>query len=391
MLRFLTAGESHGPELTMILEGMPAGLALQGEDLKEDLARRQKSEGSGGRMLIEQDQARITAGVMGGATTGAPIAAIIMNKDFPSWRNRQVPPMTIPRPGHVDLNAAIKYGYEDLRLGLERASARETAARTAAGAICRKFLKEFGIVVGSYVRSIGPVGADIPEPPDYPQLFALAEADPVRCPCETASKHMVQAIREARIKEDTLGGVFDCVALNVPPGLGSHVSWDRRLSARLIGAMASIPAIKGVQFGSAFENTTKTGTNVHDAIELDSQGNLTRSSNSAGGMEGGITTGLPIVIQAAMKPISTTMKGIRSVDLASGADVTNAYERSDICAVPRAAVVGEAMMAFVLADALLEKLGGDSMKEMLARFKDLKRNALSDVPMRNQPWNFGYD
>ncbi len=391
MLRFLTAGESHGPELTMILEGMPAGLPLCAEDLKEDLARRQKSEGSGGRMLIERDQARITAGVMGGATTGAPIATVLINRDFPSWRNRQVSPMTIPRPGHVDLTAAIKYGYEDLRLGLERASARETAARTAAGAICRKFLKEFGIVVGSYVRSIGPVGADIPSPPDYPRLFALAEADPVRCPCEPASKHMVQAIREARAQEDTLGGVFECVALNAPPGLGSHVHWDRRLSTRLIAAIASIPAIKGAQFGSAFENTTRTGTAIHDAIELDSEGNLVRSSNRAGGLEGGISTGLPIVIQAAMKPISTTMKGIKSVDLASGADVTNAYERSDICAVPRAAVVGEAMMAFVLADALLEKLGGDSMKEMLPRFNRLKRNALSDVSMNNRPWNFGYE
>ncbi|HMK34531.1 MAG TPA: chorismate synthase [Desulfomonilaceae bacterium] len=391
MLRFLTAGESHGPELTVILEGLPAGIPLKPADLDADLSRRQKSEGSGGRMSIEKDRVRITGGVMAGLTTGSPVSVIILNKDFQAWRNRNIPAMTIPRPGHADLSSAVKYGYRDLRLGLERSSARETAARVAMGALCRAFLRMFDVTIGSYVVSIGSITAEFQYPFDHSPLFAMAEESPVRCPDEEAEKKMVEAIRAARQAGDTLGGVFQCVALNVPPGLGSHVHWDRRLSSRIIAAVGSIPAIKGVEFGDAFRNATLPGTAVHDPIVVDTAGVLLRTHNRAAGLEGGISNGEPIVVRAAMKPISTTLRGIRSVDLSNGAPVETVYERSDICAVPRAAVVAEAMIAYVIADAIVEKLGGDSMAEMMPRFERLARAQLEDLPMNDIPWRFGYE
>ncbi len=394
MLRFLTAGESHGPELTVILEGLPAGLVLTKADVDGELSRRQRSEGSGGRALIEKDAVKITGGVMAGRTTGAPIAMVIPNKDFEQWRDRDIPPMTIPRPGHADLAAGIKYGYKDLRLGLERASARETAARVAVGAICKKFLASFGVSVGSYVVSIGTVSVDVPDSSDYGDLFLRAESSRVRCPDKKSSEAMIEEIRQAREAGDTLGGVFQCVALNVPPGLGSHVQWDRRLTARLMAAVASIPAIKGIEFGSAFQHAASTGSKVHDAIlteQKDAKMVLKRASNRAAGVEGGITNGEPLVIRAAMKPISTTLRGIASVDLATGKEVKTVYERSDTCAVPRAAIVAEAMVAFVIADALTEKLGGDSLDEMVPRFRSLRSAKLEDLPMDNVPWRFGYE
>ncbi len=391
MLRFITAGESHGPELTVILEGMPAGLPLQSEDVGTDLARRQKSAGSGARMTIEKDRARITAGVMGGFTTGAPICLVIENRDFQSWKEKQIPPMTVPRPGHVDLNAAIKYGYPDLRVGLERASARETAARVAAGAVCKKLLETFDIFVGSYVISIGKITLQV-QNSKHEQLFRTAESNEVRCPDAETADLMIQEIERAASEGDTLGGIFQCFALRVPPGLGSHVHWERRLSARLLFAVGSVPAVKGVEIGNAFENSGAFGTEVHDEIVMDSSGKqLTRKTNRSGGIEGGITTGEPILVRGAMKPISTTLKGLDSVDVASGKPARTVYERSDVCAVPRAAVVGEAMMAFVLAEALLEKLGGDSIQEMRPRFKDLPSAQLDRLAMNNTHWNFGYE
>ncbi len=392
MLRLLTAGESHGPELTAILEGLPAGIPLSREDVDADLIRRQKGAGSGGRMSIEKDRVRITGGVMAGMTTGGPVSMVIINKDFKSWKDRDVPPMTIPRPGHADLTAATKYGYRDLRLGLERASARETATRVAVGAICRKLLSEFGIVIGSYVVSIGAIKAEIEG--DYPELFRRAEASLVRCPDDRVAEKMVDEIERAKQAKDTVGGVFECVTLNLPPGLGSHVHWDRRLTSRLMAAVGSIPAIKGVQFGNAFEYVSNWGTEVHDSIVKDpndSRGSLGRTTNRAAGLEGGITTGLPLVIRVAMKPISTTLKGIDSVDLVTGERVTTKYERSDICAVPRACVVAEAVVAFVLADAVMEKLGGDSLDEMMPRFRALRQSTLQGLPMNNAAWNFGYE
>ncbi len=400
-LRFLTAGESHGPGLTAILEGMPAGLPLAADDVDGHLARRQRGFGSGGRMRIEQDRVRFTGGVMNGLTTGAPIALYIENRDWENWRDREVRPMTIPRPGHADLTGAIKYGYRELRLALERASARETAARVAVGAVCGRLLREFGIEVGSYVVQIGRVTATLSAGVGYAERFARAEDNDVRCPDPAGAEAMHAHIREAMARKDTLGGVFEVVATGVPPGLGSHVHWDRRLSGRLMMAVGSIQAIKGVEIGPAFENAARFGTEVHDEIaaaggesagdvapDENGRGHLARTSNRAGGLEGGITTGQPLVVRAAMKPISTTLSPLRSVDLASGEAAATRYERSDVCAVPRAAVVGEAMVAFVLADALLAKLGGDSLGEMRPRYAALRQGRLAELEMDNVPWQF---
>ncbi|NOX63633.1 MAG: chorismate synthase [Chloroflexi bacterium] len=391
MLRFLTAGESHGPQLTAILEGMPAGLRLDMNAIGQEMARRQKAYGAGGRMKIEQDVARITAGVMNGRTTGAPIALTIINKDWKHWAERDIPPMTTPRPGHADLTAAVKYGYRELRLALERASARETAARVAVGAICKQYLAEFGIRVQGYVLSIGPVRASIPEDMPYEQRFELAENNDLRCPDLEAVERMREHVWACMQAKDTVGGVFEVVGLGLPVGLGSHVHWDRRLTARLMAAVGSIHAIKGVEIGPAFENAAKFGSEVHDEIFRDEAGNLVRKTNRAGGLEGGVTTGQPLIIRAAMKPISTVLNPRRSVNLATGEPAPTTYERSDFNAVPRAVVVGEAMVAFVLADALMEKLGGDSLAEQQPRFRALRRAHLDDLPMDNEPWRFGYE
>jgi len=387
-LRFLTAGESHGPALTAILEGLPAGLPLSAADINADLARRQMSFGAGGRMTIERDAAQILGGVMAGATTGAPLALLIPNLDHAHWRGRVVPPMTTPRPGHGDLTGAVKYGYHDLRLALERASARETGARVAVGAACRKLLAEFNIRVGSYVVEIGGVAASVDDL-EMTERLARAETSDVRCPDEAAAAAMRARIRGAMDARDTVGGLFEVVALGAPPGLGSHVQWDRRLGPRLGAALMSIPAIKGVEVGSASANARQSGTEVHDEIFLEEgTGRLVRRTNRSGGLEGGMTTGEPIVLRAAMKPISTTLNPLRSVNLVSGKPAATEYERSDYCAVPRAAVVGEAMLCFVLAEALLEKLGGDSVAEMKPRFETLRQARLDDLTMDNAPTIF---
>ena len=409
LLRFLTAGESHGPALTAIIEGMVAGLPVTTEAINRDLARRQIAYGAGGRMKIERDAARITAGVMGGLTTGAPISIEVPNLDYKSWAEKDIPPMTIPRPGHADLTGTIKYGYRDLRPALERASARETTMRVAVGALCRAYLAQFGITVGGYVSSIGDVDAAIPDDLPYFERFALAEASDVRCPDPAAAEAMRRAIREAMQAKDTLGGVFEIAALGVPPGLGSHVHFDRKLDGRLAAALMSIQAIKGVEIGPAFANARLRGTQVHDEIVLpvssprppsppceggeggDRSGMIGRATNRAGGLEGGISTGEPIVLRAAMKPIATTLTPMRSVDLATGQPAATRYERSDFCAVPRAVVIGEAMVAWVLANALREKLGGDSLAEQLPRFTALRGSRLADLPMDNVAWRFGYD
>lgn len=390
MIRFLTAGESHGPGLTAILEGIPAGLPIKAEYINRELARRQKGYGSGGRMQIEKDQVRITSGVMNGMTTGGPIALIVENRDFRNWREKDIAPMTTPRPGHADLTGAVKYGYRDLRLSLERASARETTMRVAVGAICRRLLEEFGIILGGYVIRIGAVAAGLDAPPDT-QRFTNAESNDVRCPDSNAAQQMQAAIRQAKIDKDTLGGIMEIVALNLPPGLGSHVHFDRKLDARLVAAMVSIQGMKGAEIGLAFANAAKPGSEVHDAIIADEDGILSRRTNRAGGLEGGITTGEPVIVRVAMKPISTLLRGTESVDLATGDPSMTTYERSDFCALPRAVPVGEAMMAYVLADALTEKLGGDSLDEMRPRFDALRRNAIDDLPVDNREWRFGFE
>ena len=389
-IRFFTAGESHGPGLTAILEGMPAGLPLSAEDINIDLRRRQKGYGSGGRMQIEKDGIVITAGLMNGMTTGAPIALQVRNRDFRSWKERDITPITTPRPGHADLTGALKYGYRELRLSLERASARETTMRVAIGAISKKYLAEFGIRVDGYVSQLGAVIADLSDM-SIAERIARNEDNDVRCPDPAAAEKMHDAIRQIKIDKDTLGGVFEVVAQGLPPGLGSHVHYDRKLDGRLVAAMVSIQAMKGAEIGSAFENAGKRGSQVHDDIIVDEAGNLSRRSNRAAGLEGGITTGEPLIVRVAMKPISTMLRGAQSVDLATGEANPTVYERSDFCALPRAVPVGEAMMAIVLADALLEKLGGDSLEEMRPRFESLRRNRLEDLPMDNCEWRFGYD
>ncbi len=396
MIRFLTAGESHGPSLTAILEGMPAGLPLSSTDIDADLARRQQGFGSGGRMKIERDHARITAGVMAGKTTGGPIALSVENLDHAKWRARDIAPMTIPRPGHADLTGAVKYGYRELRLALERASARETTMRVAVGAVCRKLLAEFGIIVGGYVVSIGDVSVEKAgqvgnvEQVDYLERFHAAEVSDVRCYDPQTAERMREAIRQIMQARDTLGGVIECVALNAPPGLGSHVHWDRRLSARIAAAVMSIHAMKGVEIGDGFAETLRPGTQAQDQLIVE-QGEIRQTSNHAGGLEGGITNGAPIVVRAALKPIATTLTPLQSVDLATGQPAATQYERSDFCQVPRAVPIVEAMLCIVLADALLEKLGGDSIAEMRPRFETLRRLRLDELPMDNTAWQFGYE
>jgi chorismate synthase len=381
-LRFLTAGESHGPALTAILEGLPAGLSLDASVIDHELMRRQQGYGAGGRMKIEKDQVRILAGVMDGHTTGAPIALQVENADHGKWKGKPVEPMTAPRPGHADLTGALKYGYRDLRPALERASARETAARVAVGAVCKHFLVQFDIVVGGYVRSIGDVSAEFDEMP-FLERFEKAEASDVRCPDAVAADKMHAAIERTIHGKDTLGGVLEIVALGLPAGLGSYAQWDRRLEARLGAAVLSIQAIKGVEIGEAFENTRLPGTRAHDAIRLGADGDLVRPTNRAGGIEGGISNSQPVIVRAAMKPIATTLTPQGTVDLATGQEAPTRYERSDFCPVPRAVPIIEAMVAFVLADVLTEKLGGDSLSEMLPRFEILRKTRLQDLPMDN--------
>lgn len=367
MLRFLTAGESHGPCLIAIVEGLPAGLEVDMEAIDRNLARRQTGYGRGGRMKIEQDRVEILSGVFAGKTTGAPVALRIENRDWVNWRERfaagDLPRLTVPRPGHADYAGMIKYGSTDARPVLERASARETAVRVAVGALAKLLLAAFDIAIGSYVTEIGGVSATIPDL-RVEELWARAETSDLRCPDEKATERMRAAIDNACEAGDSLGGLFVVSATGLPIGLGSYAHWDRRLDALLAAAMISIPAVKGVEIGAAFDNARRCGTQIHDELYSDGAGKVRRLTNRAGGIEGGMSNGAPLVVRAAMKPIPTTVTPLRSVDLAIGEAATTDYQRSDICAVPAAAVVGEAMVAWVIADALLEKFGGDSIEEM---------------------------
>ena len=396
-LRFLTAGESHGPALTALLDGIPAGLPLTEAQIAADLARRQTGYGAGPRMKIEKDHAQIMGGVLEGKTTGAPIALLIENRDHSKWRGKPVEAFTTPRPGHADLAAALKYGYDDLRPALERASARETAARVAVGAVCRALLSEFGITVGGYVTAIGDVEADL-SGIDYSSRFAQALESDVSCPEPKAAEAIRARIRQVMEERDTLGGIIEVVALGLPVGLGSHTQWDRRLEARLAAAVLSIQAMKGVEIGPAFANARLPGTQVHDAIVLissltptplpEGEGLLSRPSERSGGTEAGISTGQPLIVRAAMKPIPTTLTPQQTVDLVSGQPTPTQYERSDFCPTPRGVVIVEAMVAFILAEALLEKLGGDTLAEMKARFNALPKAQLSDIHLSDQPHIF---
>jgi chorismate synthase len=365
MLRALTAGESHGPALISLLEGLPAGLTVDNAAIDRDLRRRQAGYGRGVRQQIESDQVRILSGVVQGVTIGSPLAMLIPNRDYENWRERDVPAWTRPRPGHADLPGAIKYGLDDMRLVAERASARETAARVAGGAVAKQLLEAAGIQIGSYVLSIGP--ACVPDTPADPiECCRLALGSDVSCPDEATARNMRTAIDAAREAGDSLGGTIVVAAWGLMPGLGTHVSWDRRLDGRLAQALMSIQAIKGLEIGPAFESARRPGTGVHDALYAGG----VRRTNRAGGLEGGMTNGEPIWIRLAMKPIPTTVTPIPTIDRRTGEETATEYQRSDVCAVPAAAVVAEAMTALVLADALLERHGGDSMATLLRRVQD---------------------
>jgi chorismate synthase len=371
MLRYLTAGESHGQCLTAILEGIPSGLPLRADEIDHDLARRQKGYGRGGRMRIEQDRVEFLAGVRKGHTLGNPITLLIRNKDWENWKEIMSPDpgppatekvVTCPRPGHADLVGAIKYNHRDIRNVLEKASARETAIRVAVGAVAKRLLAEFGMNVYSYTVAIGGVTVVLEKHLSVEEAFERAEKSDVRCPDEATSEKMVARIREAKHKGDTLGGIFEVVVTNPPLGLGSYAQWDRRLTGRLAMALMSIQAMKGVEVGMGFEAARRFGSEVHDEIFYD-QGFI-RGGNNAGGLEGGITTGQPIVLRTAMKPISTLYNPKKSVDILTKKPVEATIERSDICTVPAAGVVGEAVVAYEMASAFIEKFGGDTLQEL---------------------------
>ncbi len=396
-LRYLTAGESHGPGLVGILEGLPAGLPLEAADIDRDLARRQRGYGRGGRMKIEQDAAEILAGVRFGATLGSPIALVIRNRDFASWTTRMQiaaggpdpKPVTVPRPGHADLAGGLKYGHTaDLRNVLERASARETAMRVALGAVARAFLRDLGIQVGSWVCSIGEAESRPAEQvaaklwrEDAEGLALLADQTETRALDEESSRRLVEAIDGARDRRDTVGGVLEVIATGVPVGLGSHVQWDRKLDGRLARALMAMPAIKAVEIGDGWASARRFGSEVHDPILL-AAGELRRSSNRAGGLEGGITNGEPLVVRAAMKPLATVPAALPSVNLTTLAPTPAHVERSDTCAVPAAGVIAESLVALTLADAVLEVLGGDAMASLrlpMARLRVATRVGVGHV------------
>ena len=388
-LTFLTAGESHGQQLTILVQNMPAGLELSADDIDTQLRRRQGGYGRGGRQKIEKDRAQIVGGVRHGYTLGSPIALVIPNLDAPNWVGRMDVAKPAPaedglesdngkvtrlRPGHADMAGAIKYAHDDVRNVLERASSRETASRVAAGAVARTFLRHFGVEIRSHTVRIGPVEAELPthvrldysgsKNPEIARFWDDVEGSDVRCGDEVSTAAMIAEIDAARKAGDTLGGVFEVVAYGLPIGLGSYSQWDAKLDGRLGGALMSIPSIKGVEIGDGFGEAARRGSKVHDVLAYDEERGWWRHSNNAGGTEGGVTNGAPLVIRCAAKPISTLIKPLPSVDLATCEAVPAHFERSDVCVIPAAGVVGEAMVALVLADAFREKFGGDSMGEI---------------------------
>jgi chorismate synthase len=372
-LHLITAGESHGPGLTCIVEGLPAGLEVRPEDLNEDMARRQLGHGRGGRMKIERDAAEVTGGIRHGRTLGGPIALQVANRDYANWEERMSPwPVSeaaaevhLPRPGHADLIGTQKYKQSDVRNILERASARETAARVAGGALCKGFLRALGVAVHSHVLQIASVYAPAHEDPLQAEDFAQVDSSPVRCLDAEASRAMVREIDELRKANESLGGVFEVQAFGLVPGLGSHVSWEERLDGRLAMAICSIQAVKGVAIGDGFRIAGLPGSEAHDEIFFSPERGYYRETNRAGGLEGGMTTGSPLIVRGAMKPLPTLTKPLRSVDIDTHEPAQALRERTDSCTVPAAAVVAEAMVAFVLADAYRRKFGGDHIDDVL--------------------------
>jgi chorismate synthase len=380
MLRFLTAGESHGPELVAVIEGAPAGFEIDIARLNHDLARRQKGYGRGGRMLIEKDEARIVSGIRFGRTMGSPVTFIVENRDYKNWEKRmsadprdrgEAKVVTRPRPGHADLAGVLKYNLEDIRDVLERASARETTARVAIGAFARQLIAPFGVQVLGYVVSIGSVQAAVPPSMSIEELTRVTEDSQVRVADAEAERAIIAEIDACKKEGDTLGGIVEVVAVGLPVGLGSHVQWDRKLDGRLAHALLSLQAVKGVEVGIGFEAARVRGSQLHDEIGYDREmRHFTRHSNNSGGTEGGMSTGEPLRVRVAFKPLSTLMRPLKSADIKTKADAVGAIERSDVCAIPAAAVIAETVVAFELANAFLEKFGGDSLAEITSNYRN---------------------
>ena len=379
MLRFLTAGESHGPELVVIIEGVPAGFNIKLDAINQDLARRQKGYGRGGRMAIEHDQVRVVSGIRFGRTFGSPITFIIENQDFKNWEKRmsadprdsgEAKPVTRPRPGHADLAGVLKYHLDDIREILERASARETAARVALGSFARQLVAPFDISVLGYVVGIGNIEAAVPAELTIEQLAKVTEESPVRVADADAERAIIAEIDQCKRQGDTLGGIVEVIADGLPVGLGSHVQWDRKLDGRVAHALMSLQAVKGVEFGKGFGAARVRGSQLHDEIGYDPVAKrFTRHSNNSGGTEGGISTGEPLRVRVAFKPLSTLMRPLRSADIKTKAEAVGTIERSDVCAVPAAAVIAESVVTFEIVNAFLEKFAGDSLAEIARNYR----------------------
>lgn len=385
VMRYLTAGESHGPQLTTIIEGLPAGMPLLAEDIDKELARRQKGHGRGRRMQIEKDTVHITSGVRHGLTLASPVALVVENNDWKHWTKimgaepndddevKRV--ITRPRPGHADLNGALKYGHRDMRNVLERSSARETTVRVAAGAVAKKLLSLLGIKVASHVVEIGGIRSEVTKYDSIESLSEITENSPVRCLDPEAEKKMMQAIDDAKANGDSIGGIVEVIVEGMPPGVGSYVHYDRKLDSKLAAAIVSINAFKGVEFGIGFEAARKPGSEVHDEIEWSEEAGFKRSSNRLGGLEGGMSTGMPIIVRGVMKPIPTLYKPLKSVDIDSKEAFTASIERSDSCAVPAAAVVAENAIAWELASAIMDQFYGDRLDTLIKSIEDQRAYA----------------
>ena len=389
-IKYLTAGESHGPELTAIVEGIPSNFEVTKEYIDKFLLRRQKTLGSGGRMNIEKDQVLITSGVVNKLTTGGPIALKIINKDWQNWKDKEIEPYVVPRPGHADLVGTLKYNHDDIRHTLERASARETAIRCAVGAIAHQILSQLNIQLVGFVSSIGSQSFNPTNIADITSFKNLIEQSDVSCPDKNAADLMIKEIKDARKKKDTLGGAITCVAINYPPGCGSYVQFDRKLDAKISSSMISVQSVKAVEIGNGFDASKKYGTEVQDQIKLDNN-KIKRISNNLGGFEGGMSTGEPILVTSYLKPISTTLTPIKSVDLHSGKETETIYERSDTCAVPRAVPIFEGVLSLDLLNSLIEKTGGDSKDEIAKRVDNLQNYNIEDFELSNKKWTMGYE
>ena len=390
MIRFLTAGESHGPELTGIVEGVPSGFTISKEFIDSYLKRRQKDTGSGGRMNIESDEVFISSGVVNNISTGAPIALRIKNKDWENWKDKDIEPYVVPRPGHADLIGTAKYDLNDIRLVLERSSARETAMRCAIGAIAIQILESMGISIYGYVSSIGKVDYRYSNDFSLDEMRKLTDDSPVSCPDAEKSKQMKKEISDARKKKDTLGGSITTIATGVPPTLGSYVHWDKKLDAKLARILMSIQSVKAIEVGDGIESSKNYGTSVQDQYVLNKK-EIKKESNNLGGFEGGMTNGENIELTAYLKPISTTLSPIKSVNLAEKEETETVYERSDTCAVPRAVPIFESAMALEILNAVLNKSGGDNKKEIIKNFENIPNLNIDEFDLDNKVWKFGYE